>query len=152
LARFAKIYIRWAKAPDQILISKLDGETSKDYRGFHCQSWLESSNRKPLGPLAGDHPGFLTTESWSFDGNFQRNETVLEIDELPSLSEPFNIRSLKIYPLKFADEETQQLLRTRGEMFWACRKRAYVCCNKELDMPINAVVSLSEHAYQNQLS
>jgi hypothetical protein len=150
--QFTNMKVRRGQAPDQILISKLDGETSKDYRGFHCQSWLESSNRKPLGPLSGDQPGYLTTASWSFDGNFQRNETVLRIDDLPSLSEPFNIRSLKVYPLEFADEETKQLLRARGEMFWICRKRAYVCCNKELDMPINAVVSLSEHGCQNQLN
>jgi hypothetical protein len=33
------------------------------------------------------------------------------------------------YPMKFADIELQKTLRARGEMFWKCRKRNYVCYN-----------------------
>jgi hypothetical protein len=76
------------------------------------------------------NPGFkriIDCVHWTFNGNFQRARETLVIDSFPSLEEPFDIRSLQFYPIKYAEDGLQDIIRTRGEMFWKCRFRNYVC-------------------------
>jgi hypothetical protein len=76
----------------------------------------------------------VSSWNWSFDGVFQKTEKVLEcrFKRTPSkgrdaeLDEEIEIKTLGIYPLKFADISVNDSLRERGEKFWSCRYRNYV--------------------------
>jgi hypothetical protein len=57
--------------------------------------------------------GFAT-----FDGNFQKKTTRLTIDWVSSMKEPFNIRDMMLYPIKFAEPGLEEALRERGAMYW----------------------------------
>lgn len=83
------------------------------------------------------------TESWGFDGKFQKNEHELPIGDLPSLSHPFKICELDPYPKKFSDDNLRitESLRERGNMFWRCRGRNYVCFKSFVDDGIKTAVS-----------
>lgn len=85
----------------------------------------------------------IMAESWSFDGKFQRNPTILHIDDLPSSSHAFKICELQPYPLKFSDDNLSitENLRERGKMFWRCRSRNYVCFKSFVDDGIKTAVS-----------
>lgn len=81
--------------------------------------------------------------SWSFDGKFQRNEAPLTIRDLPSLSHAFKISDLNPRPKAFLEDDlgTTQNLRERGNMFWRCRRRNYVCYKSFVDDGIKTAVS-----------
>lgn len=85
----------------------------------------------------------VPTASWSFDGKFQRNQHSLPIGGLPSLSHAFKICELNPYPKKFSDEDVDitEVLRERGNMFWRCRDRNYVCYKSFVDDGIRTAVS-----------
>ena len=58
---------------------------------------------------------------------------MLPIHSLLSATGTFDIKELAVYPIKFADIELQKALRARGETFWKCRRRNYVCYNSTSD-------------------
>jgi hypothetical protein len=63
---------------------------------------------------------------WDFSTSFVRYDTSLKLllSAPPDTKVP--ISSLNVYPLRFADRETVESLRRRGEIFWTCRNRRYV--------------------------
>lgn len=85
----------------------------------------------------------ITATSWSFDGNFQRNENTLQIHDLFSLSHAITICELDPFPIEFSNDklETLKNLRERGEMFWKCRARNYVSYKSFVDDGIETAVS-----------
>jgi hypothetical protein len=69
--------------------------------------------------------------SWAFDGKFFQNKTVLNI-HWPSDSNIVPITDLEVYPLTYGIDGLKDELRTRGEIFWACRSRKFVNYNVPL--------------------
>lgn len=64
---------------------------------------------------------------WSFDGNFGRHETTIDIMmSLANEGDSVEIRSLNKYPLQYAATETRSLLEKRGKIFWSLRNRRFV--------------------------
>lgn len=68
----------------------------------------------------------LSCYSWAFDGSFHRERSKVTVDwTYPDQQR--QITSLPVFPLRF--DKTGGLearLRSRGEMFWACRKAKFV--------------------------
>ncbi|KAI1737772.1 P-loop containing nucleoside triphosphate hydrolase protein [Xylaria scruposa] len=76
-----------------------------------------------------ENPGvayYVDSWSWSFNGNFKRTVTTLEISWPKEDGDEIDITDLNIYPLKFATPEMKYRLKKRGERVWACRHQAYV--------------------------
>jgi len=64
---------------------------------------------------------------WSFDGNFGRHETSIDIMmSLANEGDSVDIRSLNHYPLQYAAAEIRSLLEKRGKTFWSLRNRRFV--------------------------
>lgn len=103
----------------------------EDCEGYILDDWLL--------PAAGEI--LLDVHSWSFDGYFQKKSARLPIHRLPSVSHPFNIKDMTIYPIHFADESVRKALRARGQMFWKCRRQNYVSYGGDLDARIQSSVS-----------
>ncbi|KAK4185574.1 AAA family ATPase [Podospora australis] len=68
----------------------------------------------------------LEMVTWEFDGWFSRSVVFEKLELDFPHKEPFDISSLYIYPISYADEHTRDALRRRGEMFWSCRFARYV--------------------------
>jgi hypothetical protein len=65
--------------------------------------------------------------NWSFDGNFGRQETSIDITmSLANEGDSVEIRSLKYYPLQYAAANMRSLLEKRGRTFWSLRNRRFV--------------------------
>ena len=102
-------------------------------QAYVATSWLVPGNAHPDWSQVTNHLEINNNMAsvdgiyWAFDGNFVRRSSRLTIDRLPSMKKPFNIRELAVYPISFADPDLKKALRKRGEMFWQCRQRNYVC-------------------------
>lgn len=101
---------------------------------YWLRVWASTSDKFSASVLA---------TSWSFDGKFQRKETLLHIGDVPSLSHAFRISELNPHPKAFSDEniDITKSLRERGKMFWRCRGRNYVCYKSFVDDGIKTAVS-----------
>ncbi|KAK0118304.1 hypothetical protein ONS95_012598 [Cadophora gregata] len=65
--------------------------------------------------------------SWDFDGNFEKRKSLQTINlVIAEDDEKVDISSLNLYPLKYASEETKELLKRRGSTFWKCRDKLLV--------------------------
>lgn len=65
--------------------------------------------------------------SYKYDGSFFRDERYMEFEiEADTAEERVPIKSLSAYPLRFATEDTRELLHRRGNIFWACRNQRLV--------------------------
>lgn len=135
------------KIPGGILISKDEDDRTR-IQGAVAESWLsvwrdssetpESAARRPVGSI--------NCLRWSFDGNFQRDTGSLRIKNIPSDKEKeIKITNLDVYPSRFAEPDILQKLRARGDMFWKCRKRRYVCYDDAVDDTMNMAVSGTWH-------
>lgn len=102
------------------------------------EDWAQTSSRaRPNGRI-----GFIDGISWTFNGTFQKTTSKLFIDWLPSMTDPFNISDLMLYPIKFAENGLEDTLRARGEMFWKCRWRNYVSYSEDSNNGIQRTVSI----------
>lgn len=113
-----------AQAPGQIIISKLKGLSVAQWQAYTATSWLAIFGSPTT---KGDFQALFKVSYWDFDGNFQRFNSTLNISGLPSLTEEFPINAMMVFPMKYVDEGTVCNLRRRGQMFWKCRFRKYVC-------------------------
>lgn len=109
-------------------------------------SWL-NINREDWAQTSGrarpnERIGFIDGISWAFNGTFQKTTSRLFIDWLPSMTDPFNISDLMLYPIKFAENGLEDALRGRGEMFWKCRWRNYVSYSEDSNNGIQRIVSI----------
>ncbi|RYP93128.1 hypothetical protein DL770_000785 [Monosporascus sp. CRB-9-2] len=134
--RISVQYIEYLFAPNTILISKLNGEKHAQIEGFLAGDWLNPQRKShSQGSDLGRAytPAYsISCTHWTFDGNFQKRIVQLPIT-IPSMEEDFKITDLTIYPSKFADEGLRNALQERGEMYWKCRRKRYVCCNDDMD-------------------
>jgi hypothetical protein len=72
--------------------------------------------------------------SWAFDGQFFQQKRTLAVP-WPSESDLTAITELQTYPLQYAQEGLEQELKTRGEVFWACRLRKFI----NYDVPLKGM-------------
>lgn len=167
-------YVRYLFKPGDVLVSRVDGQ----YTGYVATSWPKCSrakkeprmqsttspNKNPLplygsqGSAAGavvnkatNHVCVTTAWHWEFDGNFQRQQTVLRL-KVPVLEDEIrnatnakktksvetkgkehkpelrgkNISELNVFPIQYASAEIIDKCRRRGKNFWKCRNRCYV--------------------------
>ena len=49
------------------------------------------------------------------------------------MKEPFEICDMDLYPIKYAKDGLEDLIRARGRMFWKCRFKNYVFYDGESD-------------------
>ncbi|KAI0855309.1 ATPase [Xylaria cubensis] len=108
-------YIHYLFAPQQICILNAQDRSISSLEAFTTTNWLDVPNRCIEGT------------KWTFDGNFEKKHVRFVLEKPPSRTRKFPIRDLSIYPALFADKDDLKALRERGEMFWKCRHRNYVC-------------------------
>ncbi|KAI0160611.1 hypothetical protein GGR57DRAFT_455920 [Xylariaceae sp. FL1272] len=89
------------------------------------RSWAPKPTSTDTLPYSHQISLELSLGSWLFDGNFMQGEerAVYHIDVTRDVNP---ICALPITPLELISEERRLALRTRGEMFWKCRKSKYV--------------------------
>lgn len=128
-----------SQTPGEFVVWAREGSARTKLQAYLVKEWL--SDR--FDPTSEKISPTIMAECWSFDGKFQRSNYVLHIDDLPSSSHPFKICELKPYPLKFSDDNLciTENLRERGNMFWRCRSRNYVCFKSFVDDGIKTAVS-----------
>ncbi|CAN9147109.1 unnamed protein product [Alternaria alternata] len=86
---------------------------------------------------------------WSFDGNFGRHETSIDITmSLANEEDSVEIRSLNNYPLRYAGTETRSLLEKRGKIFWSLRNRRFVSYMRSEEDELYNVCSQQEDSVQ----
>jgi len=112
-------------------------------KGYVCDSWLgrphiqksskqsnmslkgKSSTRSEAEVSPGEHAKTYSWDipvwSWSYDGQFYREKTILRLDVLQVQREEQPVNNINVYPLTFAEVALKDQLRTRGETFWKCR-------------------------------
>ncbi|KAH7370954.1 AAA family ATPase [Rhexocercosporidium sp. MPI-PUGE-AT-0058] len=77
-------------------------------------------------PDTGHSNPTLYCENWSFDGVFERKESIFEVTWPSTSSEILPIVDLELFPLKYDQVGTKQRLLDRGQLLWNCRKRRYM--------------------------
>ncbi|KAF5580458.1 aaa family atpase [Fusarium pseudocircinatum] len=117
-------YLEYLFAPGQIIISKLKGLSVAQWQAYTAMSWLATSVNEPT---KGSFQASIQVSYWDFDGNFQLFNSTLNLRGLPSLTEEFPINAMMVFPMEYVDNGTVYNLRQRGQMFWKCRHRKYVC-------------------------
>ncbi|KAK0624599.1 hypothetical protein B0T17DRAFT_530561 [Bombardia bombarda] len=115
-------FIEYLFFPREILVSGINGKSRSDIQAFIATEWLKTHFNE-LGHFSAE----VDVEAWGFDGNFEMFESHLPIQKLPSYIKEFDISHLEVYPMKFAPKEEVHNLRSRGKMFWKCRRQRYVC-------------------------
>lgn len=123
------------QVPNTINISKSENEKFGQQQAYLSTSWLEKDRSDLYNPS-----GYVDSACWKFDGNFTKKMVRVSVNRLPSIEKPFKIRDLGLYPIIFAEEGLENALRTRGEMFWKCRQRNYVCYGGEWNDGIQSTV------------
>jgi len=89
-------------------------------------------NDEPLAFVVKDCPNvndeFLDLEcwSWGFDGSFYLQPFPVVV-KWPSGPDTIKISELSFFPLRFDETGLEERLRHRGNIFWSCRTRRYVC-------------------------
>ncbi|KAK0639831.1 P-loop containing nucleoside triphosphate hydrolase protein [Cercophora newfieldiana] len=130
--------------PGDALISSGKGST----RAYIAASWpsklnahsfARSSGSAEFWSKTGDPAKDKITWSWDlrawcykYNGKFYKHFTTEKIDLLanaPDTEVP--IVDLDLYPAQYAPSETTDLLRSRGETFWSCRKQRLVAYRDE---------------------
>lgn len=133
------------QVPKTMIIVKDIGNIAQS-SAFMASSWLTLESGKPFftkgpsGSRSYNNEGYVEADYWTFDGNFQRASTIIPIDRLPSDDSLFEINKLTVYPMIYAEENVQNAIRARGEMFWKCRRQNYVCySDRSMDGTQNSV-------------
>ena len=110
----------WAKLfrPNGLVITVEDGEP-RAYVSNDC-------------PTVADDWLSIDCSLWGFNGEFYQKNSTKE-EDWPSKSDTISISDLTFYPLRFDKTCLEERLRSRGNIFWACRHRRYVNYNVSLD-------------------
>lgn len=147
-----------SKVPNTILLAQSYNEGIGQQQAYLANSWLtlQKSDRDWVQSTertrSQDFSGMIEGVCWTFDGKFQKKFTKLTIDRVPSMKESFNVRDLMLYPIKFAESGLEDALRARGEMYWKCRQRNYVCYNGEFNDGIQSTVCIRIQAMMSNIS
>ncbi|KAF4951074.1 hypothetical protein FSARC_13002 [Fusarium sarcochroum] len=116
-------YLNYIFAPGQIVISTLGGTSIAQLQAYTTTDWLSKNHLSTEDRINAS----INASHWQFDGHFQKYTAVLPISHPCSMTEEFSINALPVYPIQYAVEDVVLALRARGEMFWKCRHRNYVC-------------------------
>jgi hypothetical protein len=77
-------------------------------------------------PNTGHSNPTLSCENWSFDGIFERKESIIDIRWPSKSPEIVPIVDLGLFPLKYDGLGAKQRLLARGKLLWSCRKRRFM--------------------------
>ncbi|KAE8452952.1 hypothetical protein EG329_012139 [Mollisiaceae sp. DMI_Dod_QoI] len=125
-------YMTYLVKPGDILVSLMNGRPV----GHIATTWAKTHKPKEDGPKQWIVSGwFFDIES---DGSFKQRNHEIEI-EMPSKEpdEEVRIRDLEAFPLKYASDEVQAMLKKRGETFWSCRFKKFVAYRLISDEGLN---------------
>lgn len=138
LAKENRYGLLLSQIPGEIVLWAPEASASTKLQAYLVTGWL-----RRWFPAPDRFSAKIMAASWSFDGKFQRYEIFLTIGDLPSLSHAFKISDLNPYPKAFSDNGIgiTKALRERGNMFWRCRFRNYVCYKSFVDDGIKTAVS-----------
>ncbi|KAF2112712.1 hypothetical protein BDV96DRAFT_580284 [Lophiotrema nucula] len=68
----------------------------------------------------------MNTTCWSFNGDFWQDSGEEKVAKRFYKDDPLDISSFSCRPLQYAEADRTNSLRTRGQVFWRCRKKQYV--------------------------
>ena len=68
----------------------------------------------------------IETESWLFDGNFERSKGTKILKTSSRRDEMLSIKDLEMYPIKYADPDLKLNMKNAGLELWKSRSRRYV--------------------------
>ena len=68
----------------------------------------------------------IETESWLFDGNFEKSSETITLKISSRRDEILLIKDLEIYPIKYADPDLESNMKKAGLELWKSRSRRYV--------------------------
>jgi hypothetical protein len=134
----AYIAMGWADSPEEIMEDSL----------YEEWDYVRRKRIPRYGPLAKAAGSKKTTTYrwtvpvwyWRFDGVFSKHEIGLKIYmNVGYEEEAVEIKSLNIYPLKYAASETRALLEKRGKSFWAMRHKRFVSYQRSADEELHNV-------------
>lgn len=115
--------------PDELYV----GKTSKD-----DPDALEIFKSKEY-PWTDPNDESMDDYRWGFNGRFRKSLYKFPLRKFPKPSvsneTEFDITSLFLYPLRFAEPGTKEKLIARGHKFWNCRKRSLVCYREYGELP-----------------
>jgi hypothetical protein len=99
-----------------------------------------SLDTTPSSPQS-THAWTLSCWSWASDGSFDKDPTRIDIYlDTSSDDDEVEIRSLKYFPLRFADEKIRAKLERRGRVFWKCRSKSFVAYRDEESDELDRVI------------
>jgi hypothetical protein len=104
--------------PKMHVVRQISGEII----AYQTKGWIEAL-KKPKAP---EEIGCLRCWSWSFDGCFRKRKYEFLMEWPDSRREVKQIKTLAVYPIKYAEPGVEDELFSRGEKFWDCRNRIYV--------------------------
>lgn len=121
-------YIPYLFKPGQLLLQQSEhGLRAVKQKSIvrEAQTSQQPVKRRDAGNAKLRRSWDLDVEIVSFDGKFSVG-IELESFTFPSISDPVDIKDLKVYPLEFADPCTRRTLLERGRLFWGCRNGRYM--------------------------
>jgi hypothetical protein len=70
--------------------------------------------------------GTLQCCRWAFDGALRKTDSKFAIEWPNTFADIQSIRTLPVYPMKYAPRAIEETLYSRGLTFWACTNQSYV--------------------------
>jgi len=123
--------------PTEVLIISDKGTDLSYCRGVKQVTWpditrvwaskMSDGGSNPLISLTSELS--FNVMMWDYDGVFQSVTKSHAISHRADTNEPFPIRDLLTYPLRYATDGTQDLFASRGRKFWDCRYTQFVSYN-----------------------
>ncbi|KUI55394.1 ATPase family AAA domain-containing protein 3 [Cytospora mali] len=121
-------YMKYLFKPGDVLV---EGD-KKDARGYICESWLSKDEVSSIVEKTGSEMTYeIVAWSWTFDGVFSRERTVLKLSIDVNDDSEKNIDELSIRPVVHTNEDTTRILERRGKMFWKFRVRHLVSYHED---------------------
>lgn len=97
---------------------------------------LDDNDRVPQGgtDFTDDETWVVSTWSYMYDGKFWKDENILSVGfTAEEDNQEVEIKSLAVFPLRFATEDLKLRLQKRGKTFWSCRYRRLISYGAEKD-------------------
>ncbi|KAI0475739.1 hypothetical protein GGR56DRAFT_433186 [Xylariaceae sp. FL0804] len=118
------------KGKDPVLGSRVRvavGGASSSNNSEEEDDLTDSRNRAPKEKKDSYEIWTVMGWNWSFNGGrLCENSISVQLYINPHTAGDVDINSLDFYPLKYARDETKELLLKRGHNFWRCRQRQFV--------------------------
>ena len=135
----SRAHIKYLIKDNDILLSK----TSHHLCGYRAVSQAcqdldgsvrpQQAGKKPSGNEYNSQTWKIWTETWKFDGNFQKDNQEVSFTIPSGRDEILWIRDLELVPIHYAEPEFLVRLRSRGLQFWKSRSRRYISYRSQRD-------------------